>query len=88
MLSEVNLKVVNEMHIDTDTHFCLGQGVEEHLGLRCLYTNTDTLINKLTELENFCSINKIDLVTITETIPKSNSDSVNLKFVLEGYSTI
>ena len=76
------------MHIDSDTHFCLGQRVEEHLGLRCLYTNTDTLTNKLTELEHFCSMNKIDLIAITETIPKGNSDCVNLKFVLEGYSTL
>ena len=76
------------MITETDTHFCLGQRVEEHLGLRCLYTNTDTLNNKLTELENFCSLNKIDLVSITETLPKNNTDCVDLKFVLEGYSAL
>ena len=51
-----------------------------------MYTNTDQLQNKLSELENFCEEHKIDLVAITETLPKTNShDNESIKFILDGY---
>ena len=57
--------------------------------LKCLYTNTDQLQNKLLELESFCIDNKIDIISITETLPKDNNiDKENIKFVLNGYSCI
>ena len=54
-----------------------------------MYTNTDQLQNKLTELEAFCVEHKIDLVAITETLPKSNvSDKESIKFNLNGYQSL
>ena len=89
MLRDINVNVdCNKNNFDTDAHSYLDQRVEERLGVRCLYTNTDTLNNKLNELENFCSLNKIDLVSVVETLPKNNRDMVSTKFVLEGYSTL
>ena len=50
-----------------------------------MYTNTDQLQNKLSELENFCEEHKIDLVAITETLPKTNShDNESIKFILQN----
>ena len=46
------------------------------------------LQNKLIELETYCIENKIDLIAITETIPKENTpDKANIKFVSDGYTT-
>ena len=54
-----------------------------------MFTNTDSLTNKITELQNFCSENKIDIVAICETLPKNNNcDNQDIKFVLEGYASI
>ena len=74
---------------EKDTHFDFVHRVDEQVGLRCLYTNTDRLQNKLIELETYCIENKIDLIAITETLPKENTpDKANIKFVLDGYTTL
>ena len=67
----VNIDLTDKLPIhEKDTHFDFVHRVDEQVGLRCLYTNTDRLQNKLTELETFCIENKIDLIAITETLPK------------------
>ena len=72
-----------------DSHFDIIHRVEKHNGLRCMYTNTDQLQNKLFELETFCAEHKIDLVAITETLPKQNvPDKDCIKFNLNGYQTL
>ena len=55
-------------------------------GLRWMYTNTEQLQNKLFELQNFCEEHKMDLMAITETLPKTNShENESIKFILDGY---
>ena len=78
-------KPINNSKKDSD----FSQNFEKHDGLNCLFTNTDTLTNKLTELQNFCSENKIDIIAICESLPKNNNfDKQDIKFVLEGYASL
>ena len=57
--------------------------------LKCMYTNTDALTNKLEELELFLHSEKIDIVAITETIPKNHSSDEKFNFdSLQGYTCI
>jgi len=52
-----------------------------------MYTNTDTLINKLSELELLIKEQNYDIVAVTEVLPKNvNHDIEN--FVLEGFTCI
>ena len=39
--------------------------------LKCLYTNADTLTNKLAELETIITIESPDLIVVTEVVPKN-----------------
>ena len=56
-------------------------------GLKCFYTNADSLSNKLHELELFLNMHNIDVCTICETLPKNitKEDKENLKFKINGY---
>ena len=58
---------------------------EKQNGVNCLYTNTDILHNKLEELETYIDKNNIDLIAITETLPKHADESYTPIFVLNGY---
>ena len=65
--------------------------VERLHGLSCIYTNTDVLTNKMTELEAMIEKNKIDIIALTETLPKSYSNYTqpeDFTFVLDGYNSI
>lgn len=72
-------------HFDLSFH-----RTEKRCGVRCISTNTDSLPNKLNEIENFLHYNKIDIAAFVETVPKncSSSEVKNLKFELEGYQCI
>ena len=48
-------------------HSDLFHAFEKQQGLKCMYTNTDTLTNKMEELEIQLYKNDIDLVAICET---------------------
>ena len=75
--------------IENQLHFGFEHKVEKHSGFRCLYTNTDCLHNKIDEIEIFSRANKIDLIAITETLPKNDApDKANIKFSLEGYEIL
>ena len=58
---------------------------EKQNGVNCLYTNTDVLHNKLEELQTYIDKNDIDLIAITETLPKNADDSYSPIFVIGGY---
>ena len=59
-------------------------------GIRCLYTNTDCLQNKLELLELFVHDNNIDVIAITETLVKfvPAEDQLNTNFILPGYTNL
>ena len=40
--------------------------------LKCLYTNCDTVTNKLDELEASIDMNDPDIIVLTEVLPKNN----------------
>ena len=85
-MSKQNNKIVNN---ENNTKVTKSLPLDSQQNLRCLYTNTDQLLNKLDELESFCVENKIDVVAVTETLPKDKaSDKEHLKFILNGYSCI
>ena len=52
-----------------------------------LYTNADSLMNKRDELETLISINKYDIVVITEVLPKTRISSTisETEFHINGY---
>ena len=87
--SPTNPNPLSNPQIENELHFGFEHKVEKHLGFRCLYTNTDCLHNKLDEIEIFSRENKIDLIAITETLPKHDApDKTNIKFSLEGYEVL
>ena len=54
--------------------------------LKCWYTNVDSLSNKLDELKSKISVNKPDIVALSEIYPKSGDFNLNLSIM--GYKTI
>ena len=61
----------------------------EDLGLKCLYTNTDFLKNKLDLIEIYAHANNIDIIAITEINDKfATKEEVNdTNFFLPGYTS-
>ena len=58
-------------------------------GLKCMYTNSDTLTNKMEELEVFVNKHNIDIIAICETLPKNSLDDKNdYVFNLPDYKPI
>lgn len=64
-------------------HFDFIHRTEKQTGIKCLYTNTDCLKNKLEEIETFCHEENIDIVAVTETLSKKAENDEN--FNLPGY---
>ena len=54
-------------------------------GIKCLYTNTDQLVNKLEEVILFVKENNVHIIAINETLPKSCSSDVSPAFIIPGY---
>ena len=70
-------------------HSDLIHRVEKHQGLKCMYTNTDTLTNKMEELEIQLYKEDIDIVAICETLPKNCDDNEIFNFdTISGYKCI
>ena len=70
-------------------HSGLVHSAEKHHGIKCMYTNTDVLTNKMEELEIELYKNDIDIVTICETIPKNCDKSEIFYFdTIPGYKCI
>ena len=58
-------------------------------GIKCMYTNTDCLTNKLDELELFFQTEGIDIAAITETLPKNKPGDEILHFdSVPGYKCL
>ena len=66
----------------------LANPAEKRSGLRCLYTNTDFLQNKLNLIELFVTQHDIDVIALTETLNKFESveDQANVNFIIPGYT--
>ena len=56
-------------------------------GLKCMYTNSDCLTNKMPELERLVSLNSVDVIAVSETLPKNKQSDINYTFHLTGYQT-
>ena len=71
-------------------HFDFVHRVEKRSRVTCLYTNADTLTNKMDELELFLNNHKkIDVIAINESLPKnSSSDKNKINFILPGFNCI
>ena len=63
----------------------LARGTEKHGGIKCLYTNADSVLNKLTELEAYIEKENIDIVAITETLCKNPADDYIPVFIIQGF---
>ena len=55
--------------------------------LKCIYTNADSLSNKMNELELMIEEINPDLIAITEVLPKQLNRNVN-NFVLKGFTCV
>ena len=58
--------------------------------MKCLSTNTDSIFNKIDEIEPFLILNNIDIAAFTETMPKncSNNDLRNVQLNIKGYNCL
>ena len=53
-----------------------------------MYTNTDVLHNKIDELQTYINKNEIEIITITETLPKDvTSEDCDHIFLIEGFNS-
>ncbi|KAH3706267.1 hypothetical protein DPMN_065652 [Dreissena polymorpha] len=59
--------------------------IQNHEGLKCLYTNADSLGNKWAELESLVYIHQPDIVGITEVFPKTGDRVDVSSYLLEGF---
>ena len=54
--------------------------------MKCMYTNTDSLLNRKSELEILINMYKPDIIGITEILPKNREeDPDNCKLKIQGY---
>ena len=56
--------------------------------MRCLYTNADSLHNKLTELEIYVMKENIDIIAITESLCKNPAKDYDPVFIISGFECI
>ena len=70
-------------------HFDSASAGKSTTGIKCISTNTDTLTNKMEELETFIHENNIDIVAVSETLPKNTQeDKDNFVFTIPGYKVV
>ena len=73
---QINEHNNNELHFDPSTIHSEKANVKptstSTSTLKCMYTNTDSLTNKLEELELFLHTHNVDMAAITETKPKTS----------------
>lgn len=46
------------------------------IGLKCLYSNVDQLLNKMEDLKSLISDNEPDITLLTEIIPKAQKNPI------------
>ena len=65
------------------------EGKGRTMSLRCVYTNADSLANKMDEFEARIREHRPDVIGVTETLPKSTSTFIANSFVptLHGYTS-
>ena len=56
--------------------------------IKFLYTNADTLTNKISELEAIVGNENYDIIAVTEIFPKNIDDKKTCSFFIQGYSCI
>ena len=66
----------------------LQKNTDVHDGLKCLYTNADSLQNKLPELELYVESENVDIVAITESLCKNPSEFYDPIFMLKGFACV
>ena len=69
-------------------HHCYDDHVHKINGIECLYTNTDVLNNKLDEMTLFINKRNIQLIAVTEILPKNKIYDGDYKpdFILPGFT--
>ena len=68
----------NKKHSNTQT--------EEIDGINILYSNVDSLSNKIEELKTYIDLYKSDIILLTETLPKNPSNQYENVFNIDGFS--
>ena len=72
-----------------NNHISVSIDPTKQIGIKCISTNTDTLTNKMEELETLVHEHGIDIITICETLPKNTQeDKDNFVFNMPGYKVI
>ena len=74
----------NANHSDSPPPPTHKPSVTKSNGIKCFYTNTDQLNNKLEELILFSKEHDIDIIALNETLPKNCSNEVPV-FIIPGY---
>ena len=72
-----------------NNHISVSRDPTKQIGIKCISTNTDTLTNKMEELETLVHEHGIYIITICETLPKNTQeDKDNFVFNMPGYKVI
>ena len=61
--------------------------IEDIEGINILYSNVDSLSNKIDELKTYIDLYKSDIILLTETLPKNPSNQYENVFNIEGFSS-
>ena len=72
---------VNKNIEQNDKHFN-----KEIEGINILYSNVDSLSNKIEELKTYIDLYKSDIILLTETLPKNPSNQYENVFNIDGFS--
>ena len=73
------------LHSDLSIH-----RAEKRCGVKCLSTNTDSLHNKINEIEPFLNIHDIEIAAFVETLPKNSTteEYKNITLNINGYTCL
>ena len=81
-----NVNIENDEKLNVNNVFVPKVSIVK--GLKCLYTNTDVLYNKMDELTMYVDSECIDIIAITETLSKHRNDDYTPVFVINGFNCL
>ena len=61
---------------------------DESFSLNVMYTNVDSLTNKINEIETYAKLYKADLILITEYLSKNHSSNFTNIYNIDGFNCL
>lgn len=87
-MNSVSDDSINTSHpLSSSSNTSIETRLNEFGGIKCMYTNADSISNKWTELETLVYIHQPDVIGITEIFPKGKDFDIS-SYVLKGFQPI